>query len=258
MLTRDGVPWTTTDSAGRYAVVTGPGPVRLTVAAPGFVTREMTLQGGVFRTDVAIDLIPDDLLQYYRDMVRGAKDFPASTGVRPLVRWTEPPNFYIATEWAFPDLGKPVNPVTLATFIDWLPQMVSAWTGGRMSAGTIETGKEVLSFRPGSIVVSFKRANSVANAGGYDRNYNIGFVDIGSDSPCNFLAWWHEVGHAMGIQHSSQRPSIMGGGYFASCTPPGPTPEELAVAYMMYGRAPGNMDKDIDPVNAMPLFLGRR
>ena len=126
------------------------------------------------------------------------------------------------------------------------------------SAWTIETGKDVLSFRPDSIVVRFQVTN-VGNAGGYDSKLNGGFMQIGSDAPCGFLAWWHELGHAMGIQHSSQRPSIMGGGYFLSCTPPaGPTPEELAVAYMMYGRAPGNMDKDIDPVNAMPLFLSRR
>ena len=63
-----------TDATGGFTLVTTDGSTRpLVVTAPGFLTRETSLAGGVVRSDLQFDLIPSDPafpLQQYRDVVR--------------------------------------------------------------------------------------------------------------------------------------------------------------------------------------------
>lgn len=236
------------DSLGRFSVLTGPAPVHLTVSAPGFVTRETAMAGGELRSGVVLDLIPTSLLGMYREMVRNAAAFPQFFSVQPIRRWTEAPNFYIATNWV--PTGQPVNPAGLAMLMEQLPRMVSIWSGGRLTSGLIETGPGVRPPKPGWIVIRYE---NIGNQAGFDGK--MGFVQLGGDSPCGSVAVLHELGHAMGVGHNTARPSIMGGGTVGSCTPAELTPDEAAVANMMHGRAPGNMDADIDPAGATALFL---
>jgi len=247
----DGLAPVVADGAGDYAIETPDAQVRrLLVNADGYLYRETALRGGEARVEVNIDLIPTsgDFLTLYREMARNTWEQP--THPQPTRRWTGNPNIYIETRWR--DGGAPVNPAAVARMIIEIRRIVPQLSGGKLVAGTIESGPEVRPLTPGRISIHFDHSGNYGQLGA-----NPGEVQIAGDSECSIsIAILHELGHAMGYWHNgtfhgpAHQTSAMGGGY-QGCGPADFTPLEQLVAQVMYSRPPGNVEPDRDPSGTM-------
>jgi hypothetical protein len=193
----DGLAPVTADGAGDYAIETPDAQVRrLLVNADGYLYRETALRGGEARVEVNIDLIPTygDFLTLYREMARNTWEQPSHP--QPTRRWTDNPNIYIETRWR--DGGAPVNPAAVERMISEIRRIVPQLSGGRLMAGTIESGPEVRPLTPGWISIHFNHAGNYGQLGA-----NPGEVQIAGDSECSIsIAILHELGHAMGYWHN--------------------------------------------------------
>lgn len=241
-LALEGYAPTTTDGSGRFRVITPNAATRhLIVQAPGFVTYDTYLRGGELR-ELDLPLIgatPPYPTQFAREILRNGRDVPGGVATQQLLPWETDPNIYIRTIWR--DTGAPV--ANLDYYIAQIQRAVPLLTAGKRKVGRIETGPEQRPFEPGWIEVWFDHSGNYGYVGGYP----IGNVQFAGDFLCASIAVMHEFGHAMGLWHSSQRPSVMGGGP-ASCADADLTPEEQMIVATLYSRQRGNLDPDRDPV----------
>ena len=229
-------------------------PYKLTVSAPGFITRELWVgwQLGT-RTDVTLDIIRDTppfSIDFYKQLVRGGYD--RLDGPWPLQRLNKAPSFYIKT---VDQNGKAVEPEVLDVIRDAIGRAVTSFSAGRMSAAAIESGVEVRGAAPGWINVTIERTTDMtqtlcgyANIG-YDPGSVLLYEDVctcGSRKVPGALVM-HEIGHAMGFFHVGDTRSVMYPFIPGSC-PAGElsTAEKHHVA-IAYSRPRGNMDPDSDP-----------
>jgi hypothetical protein len=235
----------TTDGSGRYTIVTTDTSTKpLTIAAAGYLTRETSLTGGEARTGVDFDLIgtePEFPREQYLHLTRNGFEGPNKH--EPTRHWTANPNIYIGTTWRGLDgrsTDAQITPESLAFVISEIRRIVPLWSAGTLQAGIIESGPESRTPTKGWITVQYGRSGNWSLLG-----VDPGWVQLGSEGTCQSLAIIHEFGHALGYWHSSVRPSIMGGGP-GRCELYDLTPNEAAIARVMYSRPPGNIEPDKD------------
>jgi hypothetical protein len=250
---------TTTDADGRFRYELPPGTVatpRLTVSGSGIVSHSLSLsiQGS---RDVSLDAIPLSGgfdLDYYRQLVRDAYDSPGL--LRPLRRWTRAPHVYLKT---VDEAGNPIEADTLEPVAAALVDDAAAWTGGRFGIAGVERGTETREGVSGWITVKWPvefdpdvcgRAQIAADGGWIELDY------LNRDCACKSSRIApgivrHELGHAMGFYHTSQRDDAL---YpFAQCDRH-PSARERLHAAIAYGRPWGNTDPDDDPFSLFQRY----
>ena len=255
-----------TDGQGAYQITdtTDPpfAPYPLTVSAPGMLTREMWIswtRGA--RTGVDITLIrnaaPFSMTfyqQFARDMYDKSKGSPW-----PLRRWTTAPKFYLRT---LDQAGRPVEPEVLSLTIETIRKAVPAYTANTYTAAAIETGTEVRPAAAGWINVDFKREfNDDTPCGRAFVGENPGTITLYEDQcSCGSIkvppsVTTHEVGHAMGFFHVSDRNSVMYPYDRGDCRHSELSSAESYHAAVMYSRPRGNTDPDKDPSTGPTLGI---
>lgn len=252
----------TAASDGSYSLgaVTNPPttPYRLGVSAAGYVTRELWVQWQRGpRTGVTLDLIRDSppfSMTFYRQLVRDDYDEPGD--LAPVLRWMEPPRFYLRT---VDQNGRAIEPEVLAVVREALGRAVPAFTGGRFSA-TIESGTETRPETTGWINVDIVRnPNERRTCGTSFVGRNPGLITLNNDVcscgsnkvPGALVV--HEVGHALGFFHVGDRNSVMFPFLPGNCPSGQLSAAESYHSAIAYSRPRGNADPDVDP--PAPAFV---
>ena len=256
----------TTNSGGQYSLgaTTNPptNPYKLTLSAEGYLTREqwITWQSGA-RTGITLDLIRNAApfsMDYYKQLVRGTYD--RTDGPWPVLRWTEPPSFYLKT---VDQNGRAIEPEVLLVVREALGRAVPAYTGNLYSARTIETGVDTRDQLPGWINVTIVRDPSQRNlCGSAFIGRNPGEITLYNDvCSCGSVkipgaTVMHEVGHALGFFHVGDNRSVMFPFIPGNCPPGDLSATERFHAGLAYQRPRGNADPDNDPPSGQLLSPG--
>jgi len=239
-------------------------PYPVTVSAAGYVSHDVwiTWARGP-RTGVDIDLIRDAApfsMDFYRQFVRDTFDNDSGAPF-PVLRWTSAPSFYVHID----QTGKPIEPTeVLPVTLDAIQRAVPLFTGGLYQAAAIEVGTDVRPATPGWINVDIQRvdvrtATSIICGQAYV-GANPGTITLYYDAcPCTGNKvpgdiTVHEVGHALGFFHVSDKNSVMYPQIQGNCPRPGNlSPAEQFHAKIAYSRPRGNTEPDHNPSNAGTL-----
>lgn len=246
---------TTTDAGGNFRLSSLQAPpsqpMAVKVDADGHVTRDTYLryQAGT-RGDVRIDVIRNAApfsLSFFNSLVRGEYDDLGE--LTPVLRLEESPKFYVRT---IDQNRRAVEPEVLAVVLPAIRKAVTDWTNGTLSVSTLETGTETRPRTEGWIVVNITRNYSSDYCGAAYVGSTQGEIELVNDR-CNcgsnkisgaIVA--HEVGHAMGFWHVSDRASLMYPYVPGNCPPGNLSTSERYHSALAYSRTRGNMDPDKD------------
>jgi hypothetical protein len=247
----------TADGQGNYSLgdVANPPttPYPVSVSASGFVTHDawITWARGP-RTGVNLDLIRNSApfsMDFYRQLVRDGFEKGDGYPWRTL-RWTQAPSFYVQT---VDQNGRSIEPEVLAVTLDALRRAVPLWTGNTYAVGAIETGTASREAPAGWINVLFRRDASSDRCGQSYVGRNPGEITLWDDRcSCGSVkvpgqVTMHEVGHAMGFFHVSDRTNLMYPQAQAGCPAGVLSQAETYHAAVAYSRPRGNTDPDKDP-----------
>jgi hypothetical protein len=214
-------------------------PVRVSVSAPGYITRETVVRSAT----PTVDLFPERGfdLAFYRQLVRD--DFQRNRGfIEPSWVLEQAPSFYLEVEGAkgvSAQVGQRLEAVARRT--------VPALTGGRFQVSRWETGPTPRTPEPGWIVI--ERADLGPEVCGRATIGAVaGQIWLHSDNVCNLDAVFaHEIGHTLGFFHVNLLGSLMYPQIRRSNVADAPTERERDHANFAYRRPRGNRDIDVDP-----------
>lgn len=257
---------TTTDAGGNFrlssTLAPSSQPIAVKVEADGYVTRDTHLryQAGT-RDGVRIDLIRNSApfsLSFFNSLVRG--EYDDLDELTPVLRLQTSPKFYVRT---IDQNGRAVEPEVLSVVLPAIRKAVTDWTNGVLSVSTLETGTETRPRTEGWIVVNITRNYSSDYCGAAYVGSTQGEIELVNDR-CNcgsnkisgaIVA--HEVGHAMGFWHVSDRASLMYPYVPGNCPPGNLSASERYHSALAYSRTRGNMDPDKDqPSGALATAEG--
>ena len=247
----------TADGQGNYQLgdVANPPntPYPVTVAASGFVSHDMWITWAKGpRTGVNLDVIRNSApfsMDFYKQFVRGAFDQDGAPW--PVLRWTTAPSFYVKTT---DQNGRAIEPEVMTRVLDGIRAGVQAYSAGRYSAAAIETGTETRAQAQNWINVDIRRDPAEKRVCGYAYvGANPGSITL-NDDVCSCgsnkipgAVTMHEVGHAMGFFHVSDRGSLMYPFIAGDCPAGALSAAEQYHAGIAYSRPRGNTDPDHDP-----------
>lgn len=214
--------------AGFTALVAGS---RLTISAPGYVTRETRSNA------TSVDIIPEAGfdLGFYRQLARGALDGPMD----PLRVLSRAPSVYLQTA------GVPASDVSALE--QAALAIVPAMTGGRFQLQAWEVGAGTRPESVGWIVVDI--VNDDSPCGRSATGAPAGHVWLNIARQCQHAGYTahpgvlaHELSHSLGFRHVDRPGSLMRSGYEVSQ----PSELERRHAAIAYHRTAGNRDVDVD------------
>ncbi len=234
-------------------------PYDLSVSANGYLTRKqwVTWQSGA-RSGIGFDLIRNASpfsLDFYGQFVRG--NFDQSGAPWPVLRWNAAPSFYVKT---VDQTGRAIEPEVLTVVLSSLARAVPIYTGGVYSAVAIESGTTDRPAATNWVNVNILRDASQRTICGSSKiGANPGEITLYDDvCSCGSVkipgsVVLHEVGHAMGFFHVSDRSSVMYPTIPGNCPAGEPSANERLHATVAYSRPRGNTDPDNDPSGGAKL-----
>jgi hypothetical protein len=258
----------TADAQGNYQLgdVANPPstPYPVTLSAAGMINHDVwiTWARGA-RTGVNLDMIRDAApfnLQFYRQFARDTFDNDNGAPFA-LLRWTSAPSFYVRT---VDQNGRAIEPEVLAITLDALRRGVEGYTAGHFTAAAIETGTDVRAPAAGWINVDIRRDPNEKQVCGFAFvGANPGSITL-NDDVCSCgsnkipgAVTMHEVGHAMGFFHVSDRNSLMFPFIAGDCPAGALSAAESYHASIVYSRPRGNTEPDDDPPSGAALTAGQ-
>jgi hypothetical protein len=264
VVTPNGAPVVQTDTSGDYTIGSNDqpqqNPYSVQVSANGYLRREVWVgwQRSA-RTGIDIDLISlaaPFSLDFYRQLARDATEEPNS--LQPLSLWPGGnPRVYVRT---VDQNGDAIDPFVVSSISNVIPGAVSDWTNGKLTVASLEHGTSTRPRQDGWIIVNFTRNPTGGDVCG--QSY-VGALDglielvdgactCGSSTvPKQVVV--HEIGHAMGFFHVSDRASMMYPQASRNCTNTELSPSERFHSSVAWTRKPGNLDPDLDPSGLAPL-----
>jgi hypothetical protein len=224
---------------GRFTQTAASLPVRVTVSATGYITRETVVRSA----SPTVDLFPEGAfdLAFYRQLVRD--DFQRNRGdMEPSWVLEQAPSFYLEVEGAkgvSADVGARLEAVARRT--------VPALTGGKFHVTRWETGPTPRAPQPGWIVI--ERADLGRDVCGRATvGAASGQIWLHSDNSCNLYGVFaHEIGHALGFFHVNSPSALMYPQARRSNISDTPIERERDHAAFAYKRPRGSRDIDVDP-----------
>lgn len=261
----DGLAQVTTDDSGSYKFAGNSPPASqpysVDVRASGYLDRRVWVAYQLAdRTNVNVDLISTAApfsLAFYRQLARNGFEAPGS--LEYLWPWEGGnPKFYVRT---VDQNGKAIEPEVLAGVYAAIPQAVRDWTSRKFTVTTLEHGTETRSRQDGWIIVDFTRDYSSDYCGRAYIGAPDGHIELVDDRcncgsnkmPGQVVA--HEIGHALGFWHVSDRGALMYPQASASCPAGVLSSQERYHAKVVYSRTRGNKDPDSDWSGEMTLAV---
>jgi hypothetical protein len=248
------------DSSGRFSLTAPVGvasETRLTITGTSLVDRQ------IFVTPTTHALSLDGIFQdgtfsldFYRELVRNNLEQPGA--LLPVEHWTTSPHVFIPT---VDDNGKTVDRATLDGVASALQTAVSAWTGGRYSAGiefvnsappTLAAGQASVTWQTGGDAMTCGSAEVDGSHIWFNYTNKLCACPDSAVAPSTVT---HEVGHLMGFWHTDDKNDEM---YYAmtACSKD-LSPRERYHSAIAFARPNGNQDPDNDPGSSPLVRRGK-
>lgn len=239
-------------SAGTFTTEVDRLPALVSVAAPGYLTRQAYLGSATPTVDLISIGAPFDMA-FYQKFVRDALDEPGT--LQPWRRQPADLHVYIRT---VDETGAGIDGGTLSTTEAAIRSVAPGFTGGRFGVASVESGTGSREGQPGWITVKWGArtdACGVTNVGSGAMELDIALSSCGcSGSRIRARTVKHEFGHAMGFYHTGDSNDLMSGLSVSVCDQD-PSARERYHAAVAYSRQNGNRDPDNDSSTSTPLAV---
>lgn len=260
----DGITKTASSQAGGFTIVASAGatdPRGVSFASLNFISRYTYLR--VPGPDALVSLIPNSFdLAAFNEMFRKSQDgLERWVAAPPLRVQTRTLQFNTLTDTTLTAIDDTMTDAEYASIVQDLTWALPQLTGGTFTAfasvskDTARPGEAVRLLADGVITVA--RVSGLTGGSGYwgytrwlpqnDGSIfgGLSMIDLGYDrsgSPFARSLRAHELGHALGYNHVTVRPSVMNADARTE-----PNDFDRAGARIAFQRRPGNRSPDVDP-----------